>query len=348
MNRLAASVIAVLSMVAMPAWADELLFRDEQYLFRFLYPDSWAQVQARGENVRASVSNDGGRGLANCNVVVRRVPEVELLTRAEIEAQTVGMFTREFMEEIVQSTFEAEVIQTSEDKLDNRPAGFALVNLTYQTAGIRIDATNIVAVTITRLGIFIITCGAVRDQFERVRPELMKIITSFVFEDSGQTAARQYRQYTDPGNGFSIEYPDNWEVIPGREPVTKLKVAGPLGQTCSAIVVDASWVKKFSAKEIIVEIMQKNFFENSILENFEGATLKDKDSVYLGNQEAVLLVFSYLYKALGINVEMTVMDITTWKYGKIFRILCVTDTSTFAQSSETFRGIIRSFVILIR
>lgn len=186
MNRLVASVIAVLSMVAMPAWADDLLFRDEQYKFRFLYPDSWAQVQARGKNVRASITNDGGRGLANCNVVVRRVPEVEHLSRAEIESQTVGMFTREFMEETVGGSSGAEVIQTSEDKLDNRPAGFALVNFTYQTAGIRIDATNIITVTVTRLGMYVITCGAVRDQFDRVRPELMKIITSFVFEDYGQ------------------------------------------------------------------------------------------------------------------------------------------------------------------
>ena len=40
--------------------------------------------------------------------------------------------------------------------------------------------------------------------------------------------------FTDPNYKFSIEYPDNWEVIPGREQVTKLKVVGPLGGTCSA------------------------------------------------------------------------------------------------------------------
>jgi hypothetical protein len=38
----------------------------------------------------------------------------------------------------------------------------------------------------TRLGAYHITCGAVRDQFEQIRPELVKILTSFVFEDYGQ------------------------------------------------------------------------------------------------------------------------------------------------------------------
>jgi hypothetical protein len=184
MNMLAASGVAALSLVAMPAWADDLLFRDEQYLFRFLYPDSWAQVQPRGKHVRASVTSEGGHGLANCNVVVRPVPEVEHLSRAEIESQIAGMFTQDFMEEIVENSYGGQLIWVSEDKLDNRPAGFALVSLTYQTAGIQIDLTNIVAVTVTRLGLYHITCGAVRDQFERVRPELMKILKSF--EDYGQ------------------------------------------------------------------------------------------------------------------------------------------------------------------
>lgn len=186
MKGLTTGLIAVLSLVAMPAWADDLLFRDEQYLFRFLYPDSWAQVQARGKNVRALVTNDGGRGLASCNVVVRHVPEVEHLSRAEIETLTTGMFTPEFMKETAGSPPGTTVIQSSEDKLDNRPAGFALLSVTYQTAGIRLDLKNIVAVTVTRLGMYIITCGAVREQFERLRPELIKIITSFVFEDYGQ------------------------------------------------------------------------------------------------------------------------------------------------------------------
>jgi hypothetical protein len=170
-------------MGAISARADDLLFRDEQYLFRFLYPDSWAEVQTSGKNVRASVTNDGGRGLANCNVLVRPMPELEHLSRAELEAEIAGTFTREFMEKMVGGTPGAEVIQAGEDKLDSRPAGFAVVNLTYQTAGIRVDLTNIVLITITSMGMYQITCSAVRDQFEKIVPELMKIVTSFRFED---------------------------------------------------------------------------------------------------------------------------------------------------------------------
>jgi len=186
MNKLAASAIAILTAFATPAWADDFLFRDDQYLFRFLYPDTWAQVTPRGKNIRAFVVNEAGKGLANCSVLVRPIPELEHLSRAEIEAEVTGLFTREFMEETVgQSAPGAEIVQTSEDKLDNRPAGFALMNVSYQTAGVRVDMTSILVVTFTRLGMYEIFCGAARNQFERTRPEMMKIITSFAFEDYG-------------------------------------------------------------------------------------------------------------------------------------------------------------------
>lgn len=185
MNRFVTIAIAVVIAIASPARADDLLFRNEPYLFRFLYPDTWAQVPARGKHVRASVTSNGGHGLANCNVVVRPVPQFEHLSRGEIEAEISGSFTREFMEETIGAAPGMEVVDASEDKLDNRPAGFALAKTTYQTAGIRIEATLLFAVTFTRLGMYVITCGSPSDQFERDRPELVKIIRSFVFEDYG-------------------------------------------------------------------------------------------------------------------------------------------------------------------
>ena len=51
------------------------------------------------------------------------VPELENLSRAEIEAEITGLFTREFLEETLELIPGYEIIETSEDKLDNRPAG---------------------------------------------------------------------------------------------------------------------------------------------------------------------------------------------------------------------------------
>jgi PsbP len=183
--RIAAFAVA-LSTAVLPAQAGDVLFRDEQYLFRLLYPDTWSQVSTLGRHVRVSVTSQKGSGLANCQVIVRPAPDLEHMSRAEIEVLTTGLFTREVMAEFISGFLPGvEVVQAGEYKLDNRPSGFALASTTYQAAGVRVDATLIFVVTFTRLGMYAITCGSSNDRFERDYPELMRIITSFYFEDEG-------------------------------------------------------------------------------------------------------------------------------------------------------------------
>jgi hypothetical protein len=183
--RIAAFAVA-LSGVALPVQAGDLLFRDEEYLFRLFYPDTWSQVPTLGRHVRVSVTSQKGNGLANCQVIVRPAPDLEHMSMAEIDMVTTGLFTREVMAEFTSSFLpDVEVVQAGEHKLDNRPAGFALASTTYQTAGVRVDTTLIFVVTFTRLGVYAITCGSANDRFERDYPELMRIITSFDFEDEG-------------------------------------------------------------------------------------------------------------------------------------------------------------------
>ena len=46
------------------------------------------------------------------------VPELEKLSRAEIEAEITGLFTREFLEETLELIPGYEIIETSEDRTE--------------------------------------------------------------------------------------------------------------------------------------------------------------------------------------------------------------------------------------
>src|SRR4029453_3880794 len=166
LDRIAAFAVA-LSTALVPAQAGGVFFRDEQYLFRLLYPDTWSQVSTLGRHVRVSVTSQKGSGLANCQVIVRPAPDLRHMSREEIEVLTTGLFTREVMAEFISGFLPGvEVVQAGEYKLDNRPSGFALASTTYQAAGVRVDATLIFVVTFTRLGMYPITSVPPNNDFK--------------------------------------------------------------------------------------------------------------------------------------------------------------------------------------
>lgn len=188
MRCLLAVTVIVLSCTTLTSWAnaEDLLARNDEFLFRILYPEDWAQVTPRGLNVRVSITSEQGTGLATCNVLVKPVPELAGLSRREVESELPGLFTKEFFYQTLGDSYrETRFLYVGEDKLDNRPAGFAIFEHSYQTMGMKLDLTSLLAVTFTRLGMYQIGCSAVRDQFEKYSRIFTKIISSFSIEDYG-------------------------------------------------------------------------------------------------------------------------------------------------------------------
>src|SRR5436190_8298636 len=62
-----------------------ITFRSPEFRFRFVYPANWVEKTPRGANVRALI--DAPDGASNCNIVVRRMPELARLSQKEIDAE---------------------------------------------------------------------------------------------------------------------------------------------------------------------------------------------------------------------------------------------------------------------
>jgi hypothetical protein len=66
-----------------------ITFRSAEFGFRFVYPPHWSQKTPTGPNVRALVdAPDGG---SNCNIVVRRVPELARLRHTSSRTTSMGV-----------------------------------------------------------------------------------------------------------------------------------------------------------------------------------------------------------------------------------------------------------------
>src|SRR5262245_5336072 len=81
-------LLACVSLWPSALYAQGLTFRNVEFRFRFVYPADWIQKTPRGPNVRALI--DAPDGASNCNIVVRRMPELAKLSQKEIDAEALA------------------------------------------------------------------------------------------------------------------------------------------------------------------------------------------------------------------------------------------------------------------
>ena len=174
------------------AQSDWVTFRNTQYKFRFIYPPDWHIATPRGPNVHGSVTSPNTKPPANCNIVVRYVPELSRYTQAELDREfNTARWAKRDWEEMLSEKFpNVQIFDMGKIKVDNRPAQSAVATYTYETIKAKLYGKSIFFYRITPGLTWHFTCLAVggtyngaEQNFEYWKPTFLRIVSSFVFEN---------------------------------------------------------------------------------------------------------------------------------------------------------------------
>jgi GYF domain 2 len=166
-----------------------ITFRSTEFQFRFVYPPNWIEKTPRGQNVRALI--DAPDGASNCNIVVRRVPELARLSQKEIDAEALAapMSDADWKELLGSKFSNLRIRERRLTKVDNQPAHFVVNEMSYTTVAASVYAVQMQFVTMTPGLFWNFGCLSgeqtpeiANSTFQKMRPTFTAILSSFVFE----------------------------------------------------------------------------------------------------------------------------------------------------------------------
>lgn len=186
------AIITALMLSSGGAFAQGITFRNTEFKFRFVYPGDWTQQTPRGPNVRALITGPPSHN-SNCNIVVRRVPALEKLSRKELIADSFSTtWSESDWKKMFGDTFSKGTIRERRlTKASNYPAQFSVAEIPYETVAAAVHVVTMQFVTMTPGLFWHFTCmegdktlEQARQRFEQMRPQFLSILSSFVFEDN--------------------------------------------------------------------------------------------------------------------------------------------------------------------
>jgi len=130
-------------------------------------------------------------GASNCNIVVRRMPELAKLSQKEIDAEAfVAPMSEAEWKELLGDKFPDFKIRESRlTKVDNQPAQFAVNEMSYTTVAASVYGVQMQFFTMTPGLFWNFVCGSGGQNlrtadltFQKMRPTFTAILSSFVFE----------------------------------------------------------------------------------------------------------------------------------------------------------------------
>jgi len=192
MNRLMLSVaVLAVSAAGLYAQASWRTYRNTEFHFRILYPPTWIQSTPRGENVRIAVYAPGTPSPATCNTVVRPVPELAHSTQAELNAEvSKGALDAEGWKALGGDKWpDYALLETRLTKVDNRPAYFAITELSTETVDRKLYFKGMAVVTFSPGLVWQHNCAArgtsqedARMNYLQFESTMRRVLGSLVFE----------------------------------------------------------------------------------------------------------------------------------------------------------------------
>ena len=162
--------------------------RDTQAEFRVSYPADWIVVPPKGRNVRFSVNPPDGAG--NCNVVVRRSPELRNMTQEELNKVIVQM-PQDAAAWAGYAGLPAAnvcVIESRIAKIGTIPALLGVLETKLENLEGKFTRYQIVVATLKPGQVWSLNCGAssfspdeAKQRFQTLRQRFDKVLGSFTF-----------------------------------------------------------------------------------------------------------------------------------------------------------------------
>ncbi len=170
---------------------DWITFRSTEFKFRFIYPPTWNPTTPRGQNVRGSIIPAQGSPIANCNIVVRKIPELTGYSQSQINVDIEqNPFTaQDWVETLGDKAPDIKILKMQNVKVDNQPAHFARFQSSYETTQAKIYAEAMTFITFTPGLFWNLSCAGMgmspqeaHQSYEYWNSSFDRIFSSFVFE----------------------------------------------------------------------------------------------------------------------------------------------------------------------
>lgn len=167
-------------------------FRNSSLRFRFLYPPDWIRGKPRGANVKASFFAPKGSPRANCNIVVRPVPETKSMTQEELNKLIMenASPSKAYWKKIYGHKWsDVRVFDSRKIKVDNQPAYLGLCEFSHTTLDRKTFTRNYALMAFTPGYVWVFTCMGkgntikeARISFKYWKSTFQRILGSLVFE----------------------------------------------------------------------------------------------------------------------------------------------------------------------
>lgn len=168
-----------------------LMFRNTQFKFRFLYPFDWKITPAQDPLIRVLIQSSIDKGPAFCSLSIEDFPATSQSTQKEINND---IHSRAWSEEDWKSLYAEKfpdiiAYETKKVKIDNQPAQFAVVTMSYENIFGKGYVKCMTFVTATPGLFWHFSCGAwgetqteAQRNFQRWEITFEGILSSFVFK----------------------------------------------------------------------------------------------------------------------------------------------------------------------
>ncbi len=173
------------------AQSDWVTVRNAEFSFRFIHPSDWRVATPRGQNVRYSIDVPDGEPFGNCNIVVRRVPELKDYTQRELNDDLKSAYTENDWRDLMGDKFpDMRVIEARTTRVDNRPAQYAVLEYSYEAVTVKVFGRSMNIFTASPGLIWHFSCMAGGNSWRRAHQSyahwetaFVRILSSLVFEE---------------------------------------------------------------------------------------------------------------------------------------------------------------------
>lgn len=158
---------------ASSAQSDWKTYRNADVQFRFLYPPDWIIGTPRGPDVRVTLFPPSDSPRANCNVVVKDVPETKSMSQASLNSEVSSMaLTEEIWEQMMgmRSKWpDSRLVEFRRVMVDNQPALLSVTEHSHQTVDRNTYIKSSMLVTFTPGSMLFVGCAGKGDTLTQAR-----------------------------------------------------------------------------------------------------------------------------------------------------------------------------------
>jgi hypothetical protein len=178
---------------------------------------------------------------------------------------------------------------------------------------------------------------------------ILSILLTLAFGYAHGKDMKDLITHRDKNYKYSISYPRSWASVTTTHEATRFKIVSNNGKGEDDFSINVRYVdelKKETPKEF-VDIFKANLNEST--QSFKKTLLNFKiiqhDKTFISNQEAYYLIATFIYRSMGFEIPMKMIQVHTASKGFLYVVTARTTQDRFDSMLPTYKVMMTGFVI---